>query len=50
VLTDGIISGREANRFLEVVQDAPRLPAGELGLINVALPAGRLAESKPGVF
>ena len=50
VLTDGIISGREANRFLEVVQDAPRLPAGELGLINVALPVGRLAESKPGIF
>jgi 2-methylcitrate dehydratase len=50
VLTDGIISTREANRFLEVVQDLPRLAAGELHLLNVALPAGRLAVGKPGIF
>ncbi|MEO8715249.1 MAG: MmgE/PrpD family protein [Acetobacteraceae bacterium] len=49
-LTDGIISTREANRFLEAVQDAPRLAAGELGVLNVALPAGRLSEGKPGIF
>ena len=49
-MTDGIISARESNRFLEVVQDLPRLPAGELGGLNVALPAGRLADSKPGIF
>ncbi|MDE2580356.1 MAG: MmgE/PrpD family protein [Rhodospirillales bacterium] len=49
-MTDGIISARESNRFLEVVQDLPRLPAGELSALNVALPAGRLAESKPGIF
>jgi 2-methylcitrate dehydratase len=49
-LTNGIISTREANRFLEAVQDLPRLPAGELGRIHVALPAGRLAEGKPGIF
>ncbi len=49
-LTDGIISRREANRFLDVVQDLPRLPAGELGLLNVALPAGQLAEGRPGIF
>ena len=29
-LTDGIISTREANRFLEAAQDLPRLKAGEL--------------------
>ena len=49
-MTDGIISAREANRFLEVVQDLPRLAAGELHLLNVALPAGRLKEGKPGIF
>jgi 2-methylcitrate dehydratase len=49
-LTEGIISTREANRFLEVVQDLPALKPGELHLLNVALPAGRVAESKPGLF
>lgn len=49
-LTDGIISRREANRFLEAVQDLPRLKAGELHLLNVALPAGALAEGKAGIF
>ncbi|MBV1800205.1 MmgE/PrpD family protein [Siccirubricoccus sp. G192] len=50
ILTEGTLSTREANRFLEVVQDLPRLTAGELGLLNVALPAGALAEGKPGIF
>ena len=50
ILSEGIISTREANRFLEAVQDLPRLKAGELGALNVALPAGALAESKPGIF
>jgi 2-methylcitrate dehydratase len=50
ILTEGIILPREANRFIEVVQELPRLPAGELHLLNVALPAGKLAESKPGLF
>jgi len=49
-MTDGIISTREANRFLEVVQDLPRLGAGELHLLNVALPAGALKQGKPGIF
>lgn len=49
-LTEGIISTREANRFLEVVQDLARLPAGELHMLNVALPAGTLLEGKPGIF
>ena len=49
-LTDGIITAREANRFLEVVQDLPRLKAEELHLLNVALPAGTLAVGKPGIF
>ena len=41
MLTEGIVSAREANRFLEVVQDLPRLAAGELHRLNVTLPAGR---------
>jgi 2-methylcitrate dehydratase len=49
-LTEGIVSTREVNRFLEVVQDAARLPAGELHRLHVALPAGTLAEGKPGIF
>ncbi|WP_428488366.1 MmgE/PrpD family protein [Rhodopila sp.] len=50
ILTDGIITAREANRFLEAVQDLPRLPAGELHRLNVALPAGALTIGKPGLF
>ena len=49
-LTDGVISTREANRFLEAAQDLPRLKAGELHTLNVALPAGTLAVGKPGIF
>ncbi len=49
-LTDGIISTREANRFLEAAQDLSRLKAGELHRLNVALPAGTLAVGKPGIF
>ncbi|MEJ1977625.1 MAG: MmgE/PrpD family protein [Acetobacteraceae bacterium] len=50
VLTDGIVTTRELNRFLDAVQSLPDLAAGELHRLNVALPAGTLAESKPGIF
>ncbi len=49
-LTDGIVSPREARRFIELVQDLPRLPAGELHGLNVAMPAGTLAVGRPGIF
>ena len=49
-ITDGIISTRESNRFLEAVQNLPKLAAGELAVLNVALPAGRLEEAKAGIF
>ena len=49
-LTDGIITAREANRFLEVAQELPRLKAEELHRLNVVLPAGTLAVGKPGIF
>ena len=49
-LTEGIISTREANRFIEAAQELPRLKADELHLLNVALPAGALEHGKPGIF
>jgi 2-methylcitrate dehydratase len=49
-LTDGIVSTREANRFLEAAQSAASLPAGELHQLNVALPAGTLTAGKPGII
>jgi 2-methylcitrate dehydratase len=50
VLAEGIVSTREANRFIEVVQELPRLSAAGLHLLNVAVPAGTLAVGKPGIF
>ncbi len=49
-LTDGIVSTREANRFLEAAQSVASLPAGELHQLNVALPAGALSVGKPGII
>jgi 2-methylcitrate dehydratase len=50
-LTDGIITRREANRFLDAAQDLARLPAGELAALNVALPATKLSVSRAkGIF
>jgi 2-methylcitrate dehydratase len=50
ILTDGIISARESNRFLEAVQELPRMPAGDLHRLNVALPPGTLVVGKPGIL
>ena len=49
-ITEGLLTARETNRFIEVVQDLHKLKAGELSALNVALPAGTLVESKPGIF
>jgi 2-methylcitrate dehydratase len=49
-LTDGIITPRESARFLEAVQDLPRLAAGELAALNVSMPASRVFSGKPGIF
>ncbi|MDD2877293.1 MAG: MmgE/PrpD family protein [Acidiphilium sp.] len=49
-LTGGIISARESARFLEAVQELPKLPAGALDRLNVALPADALTESVAGIF
>ena len=49
-MTDGIITKRESNRFLEAVQDLARLPAGELHQLNVVMPNGSLVVGKPGIL
>jgi 2-methylcitrate dehydratase len=49
-MTDGLISTREANRFLEAAEELPRLPVGELHRLHVSMPAGALLEGKPGIF
>ena len=50
VMTGGLITPKESQRFLDAVQDLAALPAGELHQLNVAMPAGTLHESKPGIF
>ena len=37
-MTDGLITPREANRFLADVQDLATIPAGGLSVLNVAVP------------
>lgn len=49
-LTEGIITTREANRFIAAAEEVLSLKAGELSALNVALPKGTLAESRPGIF
>jgi len=50
-LTDGIVSRAEANRFLDAAQDVARLKSGELHLLNIAIPPGRLEVGKSrGIF
>jgi 2-methylcitrate dehydratase len=50
VMTEGIITPKESQRFLNAVQDLAALPAGELHRLNVAIPPEDLIESKPGIF
>jgi 2-methylcitrate dehydratase len=50
ILTDGIITPKESRRFIEAAENLGSLGKGELGALNVALPAGALKESKPGIF
>ncbi len=50
ILTDGILARTEVERFLEVVQRLPTLPAEALAQLNVAVPAGCLAVGAAGIF
>lgn len=49
-LTQGIVTEREANRFLETVQGLATLPSGALGGLNVAIPAANLVVGRPGLL
>jgi 2-methylcitrate dehydratase len=49
-LTDGIISAKESARFLDAVQNLPKLAAGELSELNVAVPGRSLAQGRAGIF
>ena len=50
VMTEGLITPKEAARFLQAVQALPELTEGELEQLNVAMPNGTLTEAKPGIF
>jgi len=50
ILTEGLITPAESDRFLEAAQALRSLKAGELHRLNVALPHGALVEGKPGIF
>ena len=49
-LTEGLLHPAEARRFLEVAQRLPELKPDELMGLTIALPPGKLAEGRPGIF
>jgi len=50
VLTEGILSVEEADRFLEAVQDLPKIQSGQLGWLNPAVPLESLVEGNGGIL
>ena len=50
ILTEGLVDADEAERFLDVAQRLPTLPAGGLSDLTIALPAGRLEAGAAGLF
>jgi len=50
VLTEGIITPQESQRFLEAAEHVADLRAGELHRLNVESPKGTLEVGKPGIF
>ncbi len=50
MLTDGIISPVESQRFLNAAQRLRDVTGGDLAELNVALPAKGLAEGRRGIF
>ncbi len=49
-MTDGLITSREAKRFLGVAENLLKLPSGELHQLNVVVPSGALESGKKGIF
>ncbi|HEV2521187.1 MAG TPA: MmgE/PrpD family protein [Candidatus Acidoferrales bacterium] len=50
VLTEGVISPEESQRFLKAVQRLPEMPASDLPQLNVELPEETLTKGRPGIF
>ena len=50
VLTEGVISREESERFLRAVQRLPELRASDLSQLNVELPPEKTAKGRPGIF
>lgn len=49
-LTEGLIEPAEAERFLMAAERLDRLRPDELGALSITLPAGTLAQGRPGIF
>ena len=50
VMTDGLITPAEADRFVQACEELPGLKAGELHRLHVAMPEGTVQRGKPGIF
>ena len=50
VMTEGLITPAEADRFLQACEALPGLREGELHRLNVAMPDGTVQAGKPGIF
>ena len=50
ILTDGIISSSESQRFLDAAQRLPDLQAADLHRLNIELPGDMLAKGRSGIF
>ena len=49
-MTEGLIETTEARRFLDACEELPRLRAGELHRLHVAMPAGTVKIGGTGIF
>jgi 2-methylcitrate dehydratase len=49
-LTDRVLSQQEHDRFVQSASNTADLLPGKLHQLNVALPAGRLQDGRPGIF
>ncbi len=49
-MTEGLITGAEADRFLAACEALPMLKAGDLHRLHVAMPEGSVNKGKPGIF
>ena len=50
VMTQGLITSTEADRFITACEALPGLRAGELHRLHVAMPSGTVLQGLPGIF